>query len=79
MVTQDAAGPVHAVISENWVAYQYLRTHGHRQQLSVAELYDVGVHNLTVQDVLLGEKLNASAERSTSDGVPIQVCETCCC
>lgn len=64
---------MHAVVSENWVAYQYLRLQGHRQQLSVAELYDAGAHNLTVQEVLWGGGHNASDERSASDRTPIQV------
>ncbi|XP_057957645.1 uncharacterized protein LOC131150740 [Malania oleifera] len=53
-------GPVHAVISENWVVYHYFNLRAHRYEMSVIEIYDqsradnkdvlklvLGKHNLT--------------------------------
>lgn len=53
-------GPVHAVLSENWVVYHYFNLRAHRYEMSVIEIYDqsraenkdvlkliVGKHNLT--------------------------------
>lgn len=33
-------GPVHAVVSENWVVYHYFNLRSHRYEVSVMELYD---------------------------------------
>jgi hypothetical protein len=35
-----SAGPVHAVVCENWVVYQYWSTRAGRSQISVLELFD---------------------------------------
>ncbi|XP_071704847.1 uncharacterized protein [Rutidosis leptorrhynchoides] len=53
-------GPVHAVLSENWVVYHYFNLRAHRYEMSVIEIYDqsraenkdilkliIGKHNLT--------------------------------
>ncbi|KAJ8486416.1 hypothetical protein OPV22_018901 [Ensete ventricosum] len=58
---QGAQGPVHAVVSENWVVYHYFNLRAHRYEMSVIEIYDqsradnkdvwklvLGKHNLTV-------------------------------
>lgn len=55
-----AQGPVHAVLSENWVVYHYFNLRAHRYEISVIEIYDhsraenkevlkliLGKHNLT--------------------------------
>ncbi|XP_042445968.1 ER membrane protein complex subunit 1-like [Zingiber officinale] len=55
-----AQGPVHAVMSENWVVYHYFNLRAHRYEMSVIEIYDqsrsdnrdvwklvLGKHNLT--------------------------------
>ncbi|URD98088.1 hypothetical protein MUK42_31186 [Musa troglodytarum] len=57
---QGAQGPVHAVVSENWVVYHYFNLRAHRYEMSVIEIYDqsradnkdvwklvLGKHNLT--------------------------------
>ncbi|OAY79607.1 ER membrane protein complex subunit 1 [Ananas comosus] len=57
---QGAQGPVHAVVSENWVIYHYFNLRAHRYEMSVIEIYDqsradnkdvwklvLGKHNLT--------------------------------
>lgn len=60
MSHSGAQGPVHAVLSENWVVYHYFNLRAHRYEISVIEIYDqsraenkdvlkliVGKHNLT--------------------------------
>lgn len=60
MIHHGAQGPVHAVISENWVVYHYFNLKAHRYEMSVIEIYDqsradnkdvwklvLGKHNLT--------------------------------
>uniref|UniRef100_A0A1D1Z7X7 ER membrane protein complex subunit 1 n=1 Tax=Anthurium amnicola TaxID=1678845 RepID=A0A1D1Z7X7_9ARAE len=55
-----AQGPIHAVVSENWVVYHYFNLRAHRYEMSVIEVYDqsrtdnksiwklvLGKHNLT--------------------------------
>ncbi|KAK1290186.1 hypothetical protein QJS10_CPB18g01096 [Acorus calamus] len=55
-----AQGPIHAVLSENWVVYHYFNLRAHRYEMSVIEIYDqsradnkdfwrlvLGKHNLT--------------------------------
>ncbi|KAJ7555394.1 hypothetical protein O6H91_05G035400 [Diphasiastrum complanatum] len=37
---QDVQGPVHAVLSENWVIYHYFNLRAHRYELTVMEFYD---------------------------------------
>ncbi|XP_078174655.1 uncharacterized protein LOC144568245 [Carex rostrata] len=57
---QGAQGPVHAVVSENWVVYHYFNLRAHRYEMTVIEIYDhsradnkdlmklvLGKHNLT--------------------------------
>ncbi|KAJ8485685.1 hypothetical protein OPV22_018170 [Ensete ventricosum] len=57
---QGAQGPIHAVMSENWVVYHYFNLRAHRYEMSVIEIYDqsrednkdvwklvLGKHNLT--------------------------------
>lgn len=57
---QGAQGPIHAVVSENWVVYHYFNLRAHRYEMSVIEIYDqsravnkdvwkliLGKHNLT--------------------------------
>lgn len=57
---QGAQGPIHAVMSENWVVYHYFNLRAHRFEMSVIEIYDqsradnkdvlklvLGKHNLT--------------------------------
>ncbi|CAL9160680.1 uncharacterized protein LOC135634952 [Musa acuminata AAA Group] len=57
---QGAQGPIHAVVSENWVVYHYFNLRAHRHEMSVIEIYDqsrednkdvwklvLGKHNLT--------------------------------
>ena len=36
----DSAGPVHAVVCENWIVYQYWSSRAGRSQISVLELFD---------------------------------------
>ncbi|XP_078431857.1 uncharacterized protein LOC144703543 [Wolffia australiana] len=56
----SAQGPVHAVLSENWVVYHYFNLRAHKFEMSVIEVYDqsrkddksiwklvLGKHNLT--------------------------------
>lgn len=60
MTHHGAQGPVHAVLSENWVVYHYFNLRAHRYEMSVTEIYDqsraenkdvlklvLGKHNLT--------------------------------
>ncbi|KAI3523793.1 hypothetical protein L1887_02198 [Cichorium endivia] len=60
MTHLGSQGPVHAVLSENWVVYHYFNLRAHRYEMSVIEIYDqsraenkdvlkliVGKHNLT--------------------------------
>ncbi|KAK9073159.1 hypothetical protein SSX86_007483 [Deinandra increscens subsp. villosa] len=60
MTHLGSQGPVHAVLSENWVVYHYFNLRAHRYEISVIEIYDqsraenkdvfkliVGKHNLT--------------------------------
>ncbi|KAF5456499.1 hypothetical protein F2P56_025975 [Juglans regia] len=60
MTHHGSQGPVHAVLSENWVVYHYFNLRAHRYEMSVMEIYDqswvdnkdvwklvVGKHNLT--------------------------------
>ncbi|KAI3695762.1 hypothetical protein L1987_78762 [Smallanthus sonchifolius] len=60
MTHLGSQGPVHAVLSENWVVYHYFNLRAHRYEMSVLEIYDqsraenkdvlkliVGKHNLT--------------------------------
>ncbi|KAG2691845.1 hypothetical protein I3760_08G025100 [Carya illinoinensis] len=60
MTHHGSQGPVHAVLSENWVVYHYFNLRAHRYEMSVIEIYDlsraenkdvwkllVGKHNLT--------------------------------
>ncbi|KAJ4708054.1 ER membrane protein complex subunit 1-like [Melia azedarach] len=60
MTHHGAQGPVHAVLSENWVVYHYFNLRAHRYEMSVIEIYDqsraenkdvwklvLGKHNLT--------------------------------
>lgn len=60
MTHHGSQGPVHAVVSENWVVYHYFNLRAHRYEMSVIEIYDqsradnkdvwklvLGKHNLT--------------------------------
>ncbi|PSR91789.1 ER membrane protein complex subunit 1 like [Actinidia chinensis var. chinensis] len=60
MTHHGSQGPVHAVLSENWVVYHYFNLKAHRYEMSVIEIYDqsradnkdiwklvLGKHNLT--------------------------------
>ncbi|MQM09085.1 hypothetical protein Taro_041947 [Colocasia esculenta] len=60
MAHLGAQGPIHAVVSENWVVYHYFNLRAHRYEMSVVEVYDqsradnkniwklvLGKHNLT--------------------------------
>ncbi|CDP15321.1 unnamed protein product [Coffea canephora] len=60
MTHYGSQGPVHAVVSENWVVYHYFNLRAHRYEMSVIEIYDqsradnkdvlklvLGKHNLT--------------------------------
>ncbi|KAG1330419.1 ER membrane protein complex subunit 1 [Cocos nucifera] len=60
VIHQGAQGPIHAVVSENWVVYHYFNLRAHRYEMSVIEIYDqsqadnkdvwklvLGKHNLT--------------------------------
>ncbi|WOG85665.1 hypothetical protein DCAR_0104856 [Daucus carota subsp. sativus] len=60
MTHHGSQGPVHAVLSENWVVYHYFNLRAHRYEMSVIEIYDqsradnkdvlklvFGKHNLT--------------------------------
>ncbi|KAJ4835803.1 hypothetical protein Tsubulata_045038 [Turnera subulata] len=60
MTHHGSQGPVHAVLSENWVVYHYFSLRAHRYEMSVTEIYDqsradnkdvwkliLGKHNLT--------------------------------
>ncbi|KAK3137235.1 hypothetical protein QOZ80_5BG0449570 [Eleusine coracana subsp. coracana] len=56
-----AQGPVHAVVSENWVVYHYFNLRAHRFEMSVIEIYDQSrADNKDVMKLILG-KHNLSA------------------
>ncbi|CAM8978672.1 unnamed protein product [Rhodiola kirilowii] len=51
-----AQGPVHAVLSENWVVYHYFNLRAHRYEMSVLEIYDQSrADNKNVWKLLLGK------------------------
>ncbi|XP_077210891.1 catalytics [Tasmannia lanceolata] len=51
-----AQGPVHAVLSENWVVYHYFNLRTHRYQMSVVEIYDQSrADNKDIWKLLLGK------------------------
>ncbi len=51
---QNANGPVHAVIAENWVVYTYWSRTAHRFQATVIELYDDSPRSLSAARLVLG-------------------------
>ncbi|XP_062179551.1 uncharacterized protein LOC133884219 isoform X2 [Phragmites australis] len=56
-----ARGPVHAVVSENWVVYHYFNLRAHRFEMAVIEIYDQSrADNKDVMKLILG-KHNLSA------------------
>ncbi|RLN30089.1 ER membrane protein complex subunit 1 [Panicum miliaceum] len=56
-----AQGPVHAVLSENWVVYHYFNLRAHRFEMAVIEIYDQSrADNKDVMKLILG-KHNLSA------------------
>ncbi|XP_066361981.1 uncharacterized protein [Miscanthus floridulus] len=56
-----AQGPVHAVLSENWVVYHYFNLRAHRFEMAVIEIYDESrADNKDVMKLILG-KHNLSA------------------
>ncbi|KAL5202087.1 hypothetical protein ABZP36_013039 [Zizania latifolia] len=56
-----AQGPVHAVVSENWVVYLYFNLRAHRFEMAVIEIYDQSrADNKDVLKLILG-KHNLSA------------------
>ncbi|XP_024314379.1 ER membrane protein complex subunit 1 isoform X2 [Brachypodium distachyon] len=56
-----AQGPVHAVVSENWVVYHYFNLRAHRFEIAVIEIYDQSrADNKDVMKLILG-KHNLSA------------------
>uniref|UniRef100_A0A8R7JY39 ER membrane protein complex subunit 1 n=2 Tax=Triticum urartu TaxID=4572 RepID=A0A8R7JY39_TRIUA len=56
-----AQGPVHAVVSENWVVYHYFNLRAHRFEIAVIEIYDQSrADNKDVLKLILG-KHNLSA------------------
>ncbi|XP_006654166.1 ER membrane protein complex subunit 1 [Oryza brachyantha] len=56
-----AQGPVHAVVSENWVVYHYFNLRAHRFEMAVIEIYDQSrADNKDVMKLILG-KHNLSA------------------
>lgn len=53
---QGAQGPIHAVISENWVVYHYFNLRAHRYEMSVIEIYDQSrANNKDVLKLVLGK------------------------
>ncbi|KAL6865265.1 hypothetical protein ACP4OV_016416 [Aristida adscensionis] len=56
-----AQGPVHAVVSENWVVYHYFNLRAHRFEMAVIEIYDQSrADNKDVMKLVFG-KHNLSA------------------
>ncbi|KAJ4794493.1 ER membrane protein complex subunit 1 [Rhynchospora pubera] len=53
---QGAQGPVHAVVSENWVVYHYFNLRAHRYEMTVIEIYDQSrADNKDVMKLVLGK------------------------
>lgn len=51
-----AQGPIHAVLSENWVVYHYFNLRAHRYEMSVIEIYDQSrAENKDVLKLMLGK------------------------
>ncbi|KAJ4949952.1 hypothetical protein NE237_026784 [Protea cynaroides] len=56
MTHLGSQGPVHAVISENWVVYHYFNLRAHKYEMSVIEIYDQSrADNKDVWKLLLGK------------------------
>lgn len=68
---QGANGPVHTVLSENWVVYTYWSRAAHRFQSTVVELYDASPRSLSAAQLVLG-----SANSTVSSYRPVQL-EVC--
>lgn len=68
---QNARGPVHAVVSENWAVYHFWSVKAARWQVGSIELYDATPRNISVADLaLLGAPKNATL--SPWDAVPLE-------
>jgi hypothetical protein len=66
-------GPVHAVLSENWVVYHYFNLRNHRYEMSVLETYDQSrVGDKGVMQLMLGRH-NASAPLSSYSSSNVEV------
>ncbi|KAJ3694522.1 hypothetical protein LUZ60_010002 [Juncus effusus] len=51
-----AQGPVHSVVSENWVVYHYFNLRAHRYEMSVIEIFDQSrADNKDVMKLILGK------------------------
>uniref|UniRef100_A0A2P2LBY3 ER membrane protein complex subunit 1 n=1 Tax=Rhizophora mucronata TaxID=61149 RepID=A0A2P2LBY3_RHIMU len=56
MSHHGSQGPVHAVMSENWVVYHYFNLRAHRYEMSVIEIYDQSrADNKDVWKLVLGK------------------------
>ncbi|KAF6258674.1 hypothetical protein COO60DRAFT_1517822 [Scenedesmus sp. NREL 46B-D3] len=66
------AGPVHAVVSQNWVVYTLRDVVALRQQATVVELYDASHHELSIATILLGRSKHSAALSSYSSP-PLEV------
>eukprot|EP00245_Coleochaete_scutata_P017709 TRINITY_DN8832_c0_g2_i1.p1 TRINITY_DN8832_c0_g2~~TRINITY_DN8832_c0_g2_i1.p1 ORF type:complete len:1022 (-),score=187.79 TRINITY_DN8832_c0_g2_i1:311-3376(-) len=72
---QGMQGPVHAVLSENWIVYHYFNSRMHRFEVSVLELYedshqsDRNVFNI-LRESITGGKKNGSEGALSSFAVP---------
>lgn len=66
-------GPVHAVVSENWVVYHYFNLRQHRYEMSVLEIYDQSrLPNKGVLQLMLGQH-NCSVPISSYAPVNLEV------
>ncbi|KAK9804018.1 hypothetical protein WJX73_002264 [Symbiochloris irregularis] len=66
---QDARGPVHAVLCENWAVYHFWSVAQHRHEMAVLELYDATPRTITVADVLFAE---GNATQSAYQAPPLE-------
>ncbi|WIA18351.1 hypothetical protein OEZ85_009816 [Tetradesmus obliquus] len=66
------AGPVHAVVSQNWVVYALRDVVALRQQATVIELYDASHHDLSIASILMG-RTKHSAALSSYSSPPLEV------
>lgn len=77
MSQHGSQGPVHAVLSENWVVYHYFNLQAHRYEMSVIEIYDQSrADNKDVLKLVLGKHNLTAALSSYSRPEVITKCQS---